>query len=205
MTSLLAFFGCLLGANKYMKGVVYMSHTVVVSSEEYAKMSPKQKANAITYEQREADIALDEKKEAEASKREKRSPYKKWAQVNLDPNICKARRQLIRDCPSAMVILEFLMEQANKKNAIMCSQAVLSEVLGYDKCTVSRSLKVLTERRFVGTAKCGNAKVYLLNRQVTWKAWGTSWGKSDCEYEKVDTMVLMSKSEQDKEELEKPI
>lgn len=180
-----------------------MSNAVeVVSSEEYAKMSPEQKANALTFEQRAADIALAEKKEAEAREREKQCPYEKWAQVNLNPEICKARRQLIKDCPSAMVILEFLMEQASNKNSIICSQAVLSEILGYDKCTVSRSLKVLKERRFIKTVKSGYATVYLFNRRIIWKSWGNTWGKEDYEYGRFETMVLVGKNEQDKETLE---
>lgn len=183
-----------------------MGHIITVSSQEVHNSLPlAQRVNDETFEQRTADIALEEKKEAEAREREKHCPYDKWAQVNLDHDVCLARRKLIRDCPSAMVILEFMMEQADRKNAIICSQTVLSEILGYEKATISKSLKILKERHFVGTAKCGHATVYLLNRQVTWKAWGTSWGKEDCEYGKCDAMVLMSKSEQDEEELEKPI
>lgn len=107
------------------KGVMYMSSVVeVVSSEEYARMPLEQKANAITYEQRAADIALDEKKEAEERERAKHSPYRVFGQLNLDPACGKARRKLIHNNPSAYEVFDFLMERAGETNAVICSVQV---------------------------------------------------------------------------------
>lgn len=149
--------------------------------------------NDCTFEQRQADIAIMEKKENEAREREKHSPYKDFCQTNLDPNCGKARRQLIKDCPSAYIIYDFLIEKADRYNAVMCSNRVLEEALGLSQATIYRAISILQEKKFIDIKKSGTSNIYLLNKELVWKSWGTNF-----KYAQFGVSVVISESEQEK-------
>lgn len=148
--------------------------------------------NDCTFEQRQADIALAEKKEAEARERAKHSPYDDFAQFNLDPVNGKVRRKLMMSCPSAFAIFDFFVEKADRFNAIMCSPKVLEEALGLSQATIYRAINVLREEKFIDVKKSGGSNVYLLNKELVWKSWGTNF-----KYAEFGAKIILSESEQE--------
>ena len=167
-----------------MKGVLHMNTITVGESLQN---------NDCTFEQRQADIALAEKKEAEARKRAKNSPFEEFSQINLNSDCGKARRKLIMTCPSAYAIFDFLMEKADKYNAVMCSVKVLQEALGLSEPTVYRAITNLVESGFIKIKKSGSSNVYLLNKQLVWKSWGNNY-----RYAEFGAKIILSESEQEK-------
>lgn len=147
----------------------------------------------VTFATRQRDIEIAEKKEAEARERAKKSPFSKFAQISLDDKAYKARIQLIRQSPIAAQIWEFLLAHADKYNAVVCSVNVFVEALGYKKQAVTRALKVLRDMKFVDVKKSGVTNVYLLNKTLVWKSWGTNY-----KYAKFADTVIISESEQEK-------
>ncbi|MCH5204512.1 MAG: replication/maintenance protein RepL [Oscillospiraceae bacterium] len=146
-----------------------------------------------TFEQRQHDIALEEKREEERRKRERHSPYESFAQFNLDPVNGKARRKLMLECPSAFAIFDFLVEKADKYNAVICSPKVFEEALGLSQATVYRAVKVLQEKKFIDIKKSGTSNVYMLNKELVWKSWGTNY-----RYAEFGAKIILSESEQEK-------
>lgn len=149
--------------------------------------------NDCTFEQRQADIALMEKKENEARERERHSPYKDFCQTNLDSNCGKVRRQLIMNCPSAYAIYDFLVEKADRCNAVICSNRVLEEALGLSQATIYRAISILREKKFIDIKKSGSSNVYLLNKELVWKSWGTNF-----KYAEFGAKIVISEDEQEK-------
>ncbi len=150
------------------------------------------KNNDCTFEQRQRDIEMLEKAEAEAKKRERHNPYKEFAQCNMDSEIGKARRELVRVCPSAYMIFDFLLENADNYNAVICSPQVFMDALRLSETTVYRAINVLKEFNFVDVKKSGGSNVYLLNKELVWKSWGTNY-----KYAKFGAKVIIAESEQD--------
>lgn len=174
-----------------------MRSEITVSCQEVHDSLPlAQRANDCTYSQRMADIAADEKSEAEARERAKRSPYDDFAQLNLDPKACQRRRKLILDAPSAYAVYDFLVEHASGVNRVTCSMDVIHEALGLSMPTVKRAIKLLKDREFVKIAKSGNTNVYMLDGELTWKSWGTNY-----RYAEFISNTIVSESEQ----REKPV
>jgi len=150
------------------------------------------KNNDCTFEMRERDIKALEKAEAEARKRERHSPYKKFAQVNLSSECCEARRALMLKYPKSAVLFEFLLEHADGYNAVICSEQVLGEVLKSGRTTVYKAIKILKDSKFIDIKKSGSSNVYLLNKELVWKSWGTN-----CKYAEFGAKVIISESEQE--------
>lgn len=149
--------------------------------------------NDCTFEQRQADIALAEKREAEAREREKHSPYEVFGQINLDPECGKARRAIIKTSPIAAQVWDFLVEKADKYNAVVCSSKVLEEALGYCRASISKAVRVLKDTGFIDIKKSSTTNVYLLNKQLVWKSWGKNY-----KYAEFDAKVIISENEQEK-------
>lgn len=147
----------------------------------------------VTFATRQRDIEVEEKKEAEARERAKKSPFSKFAQINLDDKACDARIQLIKQSPIAAQIWEFLLKHADRYNAVVCSVKVFEEALGYTKQSITKALKVLRDMKFVDVKKSGVTNVYLLNKTLVWKSWGTNY-----KYAKFAATVIISEREQEK-------
>lgn len=149
--------------------------------------------NDMTYAQRQKDLELQEKAKQEEKEREKHSPYKVFGQLNLDPECGKARRAIIKESPIAAQVWDFLIEKADKHNAVVCSSKVLEEALGYCRASISKAVKVLKDMNFIDVKKSSTTNVYLLNKQLVWKSWGKNY-----KYAEFDAKVIISESEQEK-------
>lgn len=102
-------------------------------------------------------------------------------------------RDLIGLNPTAARIFMLLAETADRTNAIVASGKALAAALGTSEASVSRSVKLLIERKLIDKFKTGNSNVFILNPEVVWSAWKT--GKDYCLFG--NAKVLLSKNEQD--------
>lgn len=154
------------------------------------------KDSDITFEQRKHELERLNKQDKERWEREEReraqaskSPYKDWAQLNRKNvvHLIKAAQEN----PTALSVLLFLIENMNKMNAIVASYAVIQEVLGMSKPTVTRSIKYLKEKGFIAIYKSGSSNVYVVNNDLVWTNYGNK-----VMYSKFPANVILSASEQ---------
>lgn len=146
--------------------------------------------NSMTFEEREKDLEEQAKRDEQARKRAKNSPFSNFYQFN------RAQTQnmisLASKYPKAQVILLFLLDQMDEYNGVLCSYKVLQEALGMSQATVARSIKVLKDFNFIAIFKCGTANLYSVNKILAWSSWGTNY-----KYAKFDAKILISETEQE--------
>ena len=135
-------------------------------------------------EQREA--------EAEALERERKSPYKRWYQINAErtPEL----DLLLRHCPQGYRILLFIWDQMDGYNALIASYKIFQEALGISRPTVARSISYLKEHGWLHVKKSGTANVYLANSQVVWKSYG-----KNLQYCDFPGKIMIAESEQEQQ------
>lgn len=124
----------------------------------------------------------------------KKSPYKKWIQVNNSQEAYKVEDWLVAKSPTAYRIFRFLASNMDKYNAVICSYKVMQEKFGYSRVTLSEAIKLLKEHKFIAIAKSGTSNVYMINKQLYWNSWGTNYA-----YAEFGAKVIISASEQEKE------
>lgn len=139
---------------------------------------------------RQLEIELERQQEAEQAERAKKSPFKRFYQVNQD--MTKERLWLIGEYPRAYQILVFMEGQMDDYNALVASYKVFQEALNIGQATVARNIKILKEHKFIDIYKSGTANVYVINRRLSWKSWGTNY-----KYAKFDAKIILSQSEQE--------
>lgn len=144
--------------------------------------------NNVSFEERLNQLEKEDRRRAEAEKRDKQSPYKNWYQFNLDHN--KDMMWLAKNAPKAHLILLFLLEQMDSYNAVVCSYQVICEALDMGRTTASQAIKLLKEKGFVAVLKSGTSNVYVVNDDLAWK----SWGKNK-KYSKFPANVILAASE----------
>ena len=139
------------------------------------------------------ELKAEEEKETELAKYRKKSPFYDWLQVNNADDIFKAEDWLIKKSPVAYRLLRFLAKEMDNYNAIICSFKVMEEVLGYSRQTLSAAVSLLKKHKFVDVKKSGTSNVYLINKELYWKSWGTNH-----RYAKFGARIIISESEQEK-------
>lgn len=145
---------------------------------------------------RQLEIELERQQEAEQAERAKKSPFRKFYQVNKE--MTKERLWLIGEYPRAYQILVFMESQMDSHNALVASYRVFQEALNIGQATVARSIKVLREHKFIDIYKSGTANVYTVNKRLSWNSWGTNY-----KYAKFDAKIILSQSEQEKQQSDK--
>ena len=154
------------------------------------------KDSDITFEQRKHELERLNKQDKERWEREQKerenaskSPYSDWAQLNKKNvvHLIKASQEN----PTALSVLLFFIENMNKMNAIVASYAVIQEVLGMSKATVTRSIKYLKDKGFIAIYKSGSSNVYVINNNLVWTNYGNK-----IQYCKFPAEVILSASEQ---------
>ena len=138
------------------------------------------------------ELKAEEEKETELAKHRKKSPFYDWLQVNNADDIFKAEDWLIKKSPVAYRLLRFLAKEMDNYNAIICSFKVMEEVLGYSRQTLSAAVSLLKKHKFIDVKKSGTSNVYLINKELYWKSWGTNH-----RYAKFGARIIISESEQD--------
>lgn len=107
-------------------------------------------------------------------------------------------RALSKRMPVAFQLLTLITERMNRTNALVVSQATLSELLGVGRTTVHKAVRLLEQEKWVQVVKVGTANAYILNSKVAWR------DHSGKRYGSFYAEVLVSQKEQQKtsEELE---
>ena len=148
------------------------------------------KDSDITFEQRKHE--LEKLKEAQDRERENasKSPFgKDWAQLNKKQIIHLIRAS--KENPSAMSVLLFFIEHADRMNALVVSYKALQEMLDLSQATIARSIKYLKDKGFVYIYKSGSSNVYVLNNQLVWSNYGNKTA-----YCKFPANIMLTASEQ---------
>nr|MCG4642238.1 hypothetical protein [Bifidobacterium bifidum] len=73
----------------------------------------------ISFEDRQEQIDQEKKREEEEIRQQKKSPYRRWVQMNKDAY--KAEDWLMSKSPIAYRIFKFLINNMDSYNAVMCS------------------------------------------------------------------------------------
>ena len=124
----------------------------------------------------------------------RKSPFKKWTQLNNDEEAQEARYWLMKKSPIAYCVMDFLASNMDRFNAVICSYKVMQEKFGYSRAALSEAIKLLKEHRYIDVKKSGTSNVYLINKYLYWNSWGTNYA-----YAEFGANVIISASEQDKE------
>lgn len=155
-----------------------------MNAERIPEVSPVARITEIKNQQI-AEMLNQEKK--------KNSPYTKWIQVNNSDEAYRAEDWLMAHSPAAYRVLRFLASNMDNYNALLCSYKVIQEKLNYSKATVERAIKILKDHNYIGVVKSGTSNVYMINKHLFWKSWGSNYA-----YAEFDAKVIISTSEQDK-------
>lgn len=146
--------------------------------------------NDNTFEQRTKELNAEEERQKQEEKLQKNSPYKHFAQFNIE--YCKAWGLLAQQSPAALAVMMFFLEHIDNYNALVCSSSVIQEALNMSRPTVSRAVKLLREKGFVDVKKSGTTNVYLVNKELVWKSWGKNY-----RYAEFEAKIIISESEQE--------
>lgn len=152
--------------------------------------SNPQNIGDVSFEQRERDLAEQERTEQEALRQERKSPFKKFYQVNKEHS--GDLMWLLNTNPNAYKILLFLFDHMDKYNAVMCSYQVIQEFFSIGRTTASNAVKLLKEKGFVYVYKSGTSNVYVANPDLVWNSWGNN--RRYCEF---PANIVLSASEQE--------
>jgi len=147
--------------------------------------------NSITFAERKKELEEEQRLEEEQLKKEKKSPFKNFVQVNKD--YYKAEDWLMAKSPISYRIFKFLVNSMDSYNAVMCSYKVLEEVFSVSKPTITRAIKLLKEKGYIAVFKSGTSNVYAVNDKIVWNSWGTNYP-----YSKFPANVILSINEQEK-------
>lgn len=148
--------------------------------------------HSVSYEQRRKEIELEEEQEQREREEQKKSPFKRFLQVNKDT--WKAEDWLMSKSPIAYRIFRFLMNNMDSYNAVMCSYKVLQERFEVSTDTIRRAIKILKDKQYVGVYKSGTSNVYIINKYIAWNSWGNNY-----KYAEFGAKIILSESEQEKQ------
>lgn len=143
---------------------------------------------------REAELKQEEKAAEKTQKEYQKSPYKKWTQVNNSQEAFEARIWLMQKSTPAACILDFLVANMDKYNAIICSYKVMQEKFSYSKATVERAIKILKDHKYIDIVRTGGSNIYMVNKMLYWNSWGSNYAHAE-----FGAKVIISLSEQDDE------
>jgi len=130
---------------------------------------------------------LKEKEAADAA-RTKNSNF-----VQIKKSALRDMRGLATRSPKAMQLLLTLVEKMNRENAIMISKKTLEQITGMSSATVTRSIALLKEERWVQVIKVGTSNVYRVNSMAFWQA------SKDQMYTSFRATIVASQDEQDED------
>ena len=128
-------------------------------------------ANEMSFQQRARDLAEMDRRDQEELRRERKSPFSSFYQVNKDNS--EYLRSCLDENPKALKILFFIFDHMDKYNAVICSYKVFEEALGMSGRTISRAIKYLKDNGFLYIYKSGTSNVYVANKNLVWNSWET--------------------------------
>lgn len=81
----------------------------------------------------------------------------------------KIQRSMIEEYPTALKVFSWLIEAADRRNAVVVSYSAMSKGIGMNSRTVMRAVAYLLEKKLISILKSGNMNVYILNDRIVWK------------------------------------
>ena len=149
-----------------------------------------------TFEQRAQELQEMAAQSEMQNKLRKNSPYKEWAQLNLEytPELI----QLAKISSRALELFLFFVKHMDNYNALICSYKVIESALGISTPTITRALKVLKNYGFIEIKKSGTNNIYLINKELVWKSWGSNY-----KYAEFGAKVIIADFEQEQEQKKK--
>lgn len=150
---------------------------------------PERAKDEISFATREKQLAQITEEEAQQRRIAKKSPFLRWTQMNNEqtPHLIA----LAKCSPNAHALLYFLVDQMDSYNALVCSNTVIAEVLEVSPSTVSRLIRILSDRGFIAVYRTGRGNVFAINDSVFWKSWGNK-----IKFSKFPANVILSSTEQ---------
>ncbi len=82
-------------------------------------VSEPKNLNDVSFKQRAMDLIAKEQEELEELKRQKKSPFARFYQVNKDNS--EYLRSCLKENPKALQVLFFIFDHMDKYNAVVCS------------------------------------------------------------------------------------
>lgn len=164
---------------------------ITLSTEElrnYGNLSSESKARFL-------EMKLTDVKAETKQRKQRHSPFKSWLQVNNSDEVYKAEDWLMQKSPVAYRLLRFLAREMDNYNAIICSYKVMEEILGYSRQTLSTAINLLKEHKYIEVKKSGTSNVYLINKELYWKSWGTNH-----RYAEFGAKIIISETEQEEKQ-----
>ena len=145
--------------------------------------------NSRSFQERRGELSIQDELEDEALRRDRKSAYKRFAQINIDTQ--SHYRSLLKENPNAGIVLSFIIENMGPYNSLICSTTVMVEALGISRSSVIRAVNTLKKRGYIYVMKSSTTNVYVLNYDFAWKSWG-----NNMRYCKFPANVILSESEQ---------
>lgn len=102
-------------------------------------------------------------------------------------------RALVDAYPTALKVFTWLIELADRRNAVVVSYLSLSKGLNLHERTIRNAISYLKEKNFLTVLKSGNMNVYVLNDQIVWKDTGDKKDK----YSRFSAEVYLTAGEQE--------
>lgn len=116
----------------------------------------------------------------------------RWVQTERAAH--EAWAGLMRDNPSAAMLMHLLVARIGQHNAVVISQKTLGELMGKSRDTVKRALATLRDRNWIEVRQIGQSgtvNAYIINDRVAWT------GKRDgIRYSLFSAAVVLSDEEQ---------
>lgn len=153
--------------------------------------NPDRSKGQISFEERARQLEQEQTYDEAMRRKEKGSPYKEFAQLNMEGSINEDVMYKLADSPAASKIFWFIANHMDGYNALIASYAVFSEALDISIPTVTRGIKKLREMGLLYIRKTGATNVYMLNPDVIWKSWGNN--RKYCDF---PAKVIISANEQ---------
>jgi hypothetical protein len=79
------------------------------------------------------------------------------------------QRTMLREYPTALNVFTWLIEIADRRNAVLVSYPAIGNALGINERTARRAISYLVDKKLVTIGKTGNTNIYLLNDRIVWK------------------------------------
>jgi DNA-binding transcriptional ArsR family regulator len=81
----------------------------------------------------------------------------------------KIFRTLLDENAVALKVLTWLIEKADRRNAILVSFSAMGKGVGIHPRTAQYAIAYLKEKKYVTVLKSGNMNIYVLNDRIVWK------------------------------------
>lgn len=102
-------------------------------------------------------------------------------------------RTLVDDYPTALKVFTWLIEKADRRNALVASYSTMSRGLNLAERTIRNSISYLKEKNLITVLKSGTTNVYVLNDQIIWKDTADRKDK----YSQFSAEIIITASEQE--------